>query len=188
MRRLARHLFTLCSAGSLLLLVVTCAVSVRSSWAVDTFSQIRWDAGTGRHSQSGVAWERGRLFGYYRAMEVPPGRHYAEFRLPAPRRWHAVRPVRSGDFEFTLWEAEFSGAGGGGAARGVFDRSWQAGVALWPLIPVSAVLPATWIVSRLRARRARALGLRLCTACGYDLRASPDRCPECGTAVVEATA
>ena len=60
MRRFARRLFTLCSTVSLLLCVATGAVWARSWWAVDTFAQIRWDGGTGRHSQSGVAWERGR--------------------------------------------------------------------------------------------------------------------------------
>jgi len=37
------------------------------------------------------------------------------------------------------------------------------------------------LVADLRHRRHKGRGQRgLCTYCGYDLRASPGRCPECG--------
>jgi hypothetical protein len=53
-------------------------------------------------------------------------------------------------------------------------------VPLWLLAVAFAVLPAARGVSRLRRRRKHRIGL--CPTCGYDLRATPDRCPECGTA------
>jgi hypothetical protein len=52
----------------------------------------------------------------------------------------------------------------------------------WSLALLTAILPATWLIrfawARTGARRRRQLGL--CPACGYDLRATPERCPECG--------
>jgi hypothetical protein len=49
----------------------------------------------------------------------------------------------------------------------------------WLLAAVLAVLPAAWARRAWRRRGARRPGH--CRTCGYDLRASPDRCPECGT-------
>ena len=49
----------------------------------------------------------------------------------------------------------------------------------WLWVGVFALLPGTKL--RLAMRRRRRLTEGLCEVCGYDLRASVDRCPECGT-------
>lgn len=58
---------------------------------------------------------------------------------------------------------------------------WMYGVAvpLWFVAAATAVAPSGWAYSLWRRRR-RARRL-LCPTCGYDLRATPGRCPECGT-------
>jgi len=59
---------------------------------------------------------------------------------------------------------------------------------LYALVPISAVV-AIDLLRRIRARWRRRRGMRgLCPVCTYDLRATPDRCPECGTVVVAAHA
>jgi hypothetical protein len=48
----------------------------------------------------------------------------------------------------------------------------------WFIVAVLAVLPVMHYLRFWRQRRRTVRGL--CAACGYDLRGSPDRCPECG--------
>jgi len=52
-------------------------------------------------------------------------------------------------------------------------------VPAWALIWLAAVVPTVRLSRYLRRRRRRIHGL--CRSCGYDVRATPERCPECGT-------
>jgi hypothetical protein len=56
-------------------------------------------------------------------------------------------------------------------------------IRLWQVVLVCTLLIAA--VAGVRHSRRRRLCLGLCSACGYDLRASKERCPECGTPVVQ---
>ncbi|HEX4793375.1 MAG TPA: hypothetical protein VH370_06265 [Humisphaera sp.] len=57
--------------------------------------------------------------------------------------------------------------------------STQLIISFWVLILPTLLLPAAWLWST--RRRAILSRPYTCRGCGYDLRATPNRCPECGT-------
>ena len=60
--------------------------------------------------------------------------------------------------------------------------SSEIGLPYWFLATLFAIPPILWAKGRIRRRRtALRIRARCCTRCGYDLRATPDRCPECGS-------
>ena len=68
-------------------------------------------------------------------------------------------------------------------AKGLSETTRNLYVRYWLVVLVTALLPVARLLrfsfKRLRAKRFRRRGG--CMHCGYDLRATPGRCPECGT-------
>jgi hypothetical protein len=102
-----------------------------------------------------------------------------------PKAFRAVWEVRSiADYPYRdpgprlLGFAVDTGGGGRWRYYGVTAPYWFLTIA-------TALATLVGWRSVLRSRRVARAGL--CPVCGYDLRASPDRCPECGTPAATTT-
>lgn len=66
-----------------------------------------------------------------------------------------------------------------------FVTTSKMGLPNWLIVLITGVVPIRWCVGSVRKRVRIRRGC--CGVCGYDLRASIDRCPECGTAIPSAS-
>ena len=159
-----------------------------------------------------VAWPRS-----YFGCHVVGGRAYAWWvaqpMTDRPQGWHVTwespdtiwgrqfRPASSAAAnEADSFYRQFAGPGGwrvvgfgagrwsGTAGDGLPYHDISLIAPLWGLIALSACLPLAWVGLWFRKRyRGKASLQNICAVCGYDLRASEGRCPECGTPIRRST-
>jgi hypothetical protein len=60
------------------------------------------------------------------------------------------------------------------------------GFPMWLPVVLTSLLPSRWLLFVARRHQLKWTGH--CPTCGYDVRATPDRCPECGAVPAEAPA
>jgi hypothetical protein len=73
----------------------------------------------------------------------------------------------------------FGGVSTGGQVVPRYNWTPVFGFPYWGAVVAATLAPVAWTFRHRRYRHRVTKGL--CLACGYDLRASPERCPECGT-------
>jgi hypothetical protein len=159
-----RRVLNFLTAGSLLALVATVPLWVRSYHAMDTVGVVRL-------SQSvSVESDAGRISLIYDRFRFSGG----------PPRWSFVR------YRGFIWDASLIPP-----RYSILGVEWR--TVAWPNSRLRALTVPYWMIAgaatvapmlsvrRMIHRRSRRSDGR-CAGCGYDLRATPDRCPECGAA------
>jgi hypothetical protein len=205
-----RRLLNLLTTLSLLLCVAACLLWVRGHWVLDELRMIRLTTltenrdGTPAYQQTdrSAVWSGNGGIGFFRITHLSgSGRGLYQRPAAAPgttttfdwRRLNvatldttagattapAVQSILSrACFRFVNLRYPLRSALGGTSVMPPPSSLLQVGAPAWLAVVLAAALPAWRGVYFVRHRRS---SRGLCTQCGYDLRATPGRCPECGT-------
>jgi hypothetical protein len=143
------------------------------------FAYVRSPNDGRRYDTGYVVLTQGRLYLFDGIPADPPYPGLLEERYPG--RWWWWRGQSNG-FTIDIVERSGEGVSWGGFAyrttRPASTRYHAVIVPCWFIVIVLVLLPTPEVARRLaRGRRSRT---NRCATCGYDLRASPGRCPECG--------
>jgi hypothetical protein len=164
------RLLPLAAAASLIFGLAIVGLWVRSYFAVDSLHFKNTHLGFAGYSYRGSMFTGGWVS---REFEGRRGPHY--------------QLVASTLFDSEYLQNFIYNAGGGyrhflGFAFFNFSRpgskEYMLVTPMWLWILLASLLPAHWL--RKSRQQAKLNRRGLCPFCGYDLRATPDRCPECG--------
>jgi hypothetical protein len=143
-----RRLFNLAAAVSLVMMLATVGLWVRSYWRTDSVERTDLSVRTRVFQNTAVVSQRGHIS--FRRFVATVGAGSLPLAEIHEWRWRVDSLYDWGDLT----------------------------IPHWAFVVAATVLPVCWYVTRQRK-----IPRRACTHCGYDLRATPERCPECGTAV-----
>ena len=180
---LRRRALSILTAFSTVLLVIAVALWLRTFFAdervwvlkgrgarqVWSVLDVRWN-GTFSH----VMFVRTDDTTSYRLHPSPVGWMFADVEVLSETHLPSPQGVTS-----WAWWDHYVDDQSSSVPPGSRAEVWRLQFRPWLPIPPLALLPALALRRFILARRKRREGL--CGVCGYDLRATPGRCPECGT-------
>jgi len=186
-RSLWRVFVVVCS----IVFIANCTMWVVSHWRIYSLQSYKFME-PGVLQTKWLNLESGRVSVSYSRRQIPPklwtshrqdpdsSRFTSSLRSEAPRlftSWSYTVRTRANGFDFLGLEHTK------GISTGILKETFS-----------NLYIPCSWIatvtgsviltayIRRTRARRRLAVD-RICLKCGYDLRASTERCPECGTPI-----
>ena len=163
-----RRLFNILAAASLLLFVAVCVVWVRSHWVSDVV-RIEPPRPVWGVQYCYVVTGKGGI-----GVGADPGGAISSIE-PGWASHRASRYGNGGWPNDTLLNRAGFAADAQRFSSGIL---YGAIAPCWFLALLTAAPPGMWLLRRRKARRRAPEGH--CRSCGYDLRATPDQCPECG--------
>jgi hypothetical protein len=174
-RSLLRASFRAITFASLILAVAVVALYVRSYFRHDSFQRQGPDfhGVASVRGHFGAVWTTGQLDNNGLTLYGVPN--------PADPKW-ALESVPADAAFLDRSGAQWSFAGFSYQRQPLMGTRVHVVIApLWAPLLLFSILPLLeFLVLRRRRRRRRRLDQGLCRSCGYDLRATPNRCPECG--------
>ncbi len=154
--------------------LIACLLIWISGYFFDVFLAYCWHKTDGSVREERISFSNGEIW-YLSAFSpintgVPRGFNGTITRNPAA---HFVDPRSFLGFVLPHQDPNSVMVVAGGQVYRLIAAPW------WFL----SLIPAGLIVWRFRVNRRRRLAMtkNLCVQCGYDLRGTPERCPECGT-------
>lgn len=161
------RLLNVCSTLSLLLFVGVCAMWVRSHHTADAYEAATTRVGS---VVGGVV-----ILHTYTGAPAESGYH----SRPADEVAFGLAFVGVG--QVPERKVEFAGFAYVRLSDPLATRldDWLLFIPYWAIAAPLALLPAWWALTYRRRRERLRQGH--CRRCGYDLRGTPHRCPECGT-------